>query len=144
MQRILQRTWISIICQQMLRHCYESVSRYLVFWHSNSISPCLTLLPNGIGKYAGLNLWSRDSWQVPRIPWCSWKSLNYVFFHVFDFEMHTWPQASDAPQIRNGQMIWSPLLYHAQYSTYAIYREIGQPGTRNVAYQLTSSHIRHY
>ena len=58
--------------------------------------------------------------------------------------MRMWPQASGAPQIRNGPMIEIPLLYHAQYSTYDIYREIGQAETCNVAYQLTSSHIRHY
>jgi len=144
MQRIFRRTWISIICQQMLRRCYESASRYLILWHSNSISPRLRLLPNGIHKYAGLDLGSRDSWKVPRIPRCTSKSLNYSFFHCFDFEMRTWPQASGAPQIHNWQMIQSPLLHHVQYSTYAIYREIGQPGTCNVAYQLPSSHICHY
>jgi len=144
MQRILRRTWISIIWQQMLRHCYESASWYLVFWHSNSLSPRLTLLPNEIGKFAGLDLWSQDAWQIPRISRCTWKWFNYALFHCFDFKMFTCPQAASAPQMFNGYMIRSTLLCHAQYPTYAIYREIGQPGICYGGYQLTSAYIRHY
>jgi hypothetical protein len=44
-------------------------------------------------------------------------------FHCFDFEM-----------------IQSPLLYDTKHSTYAIYREVDQPGTCDVAYPLTLSY----
>ena len=55
----------------------ESVACILTHPHQ-SVSPCLTLLPNGIGKYTWLDLWSRDSWQILRIPRCTWKWLNYA------------------------------------------------------------------
>jgi len=82
MLRNLQCTWILMICHQMQRYCYKSASQCLVFWHSNSISPCLTLLLNGIGKYRRLNLGSWDSCQIPRIPWWIWKWTNYRHFLV--------------------------------------------------------------
>ena len=69
---------------------------------------------------------------------------EWCFVHSSDFEMHTWHQVSGSHQIRNWQMIPSPLLHHVQHWTYAIYREIGQPGMCSVAYQLTSSHTGHY
>jgi hypothetical protein len=144
MQRIPQCTWISIICQQMLQHWYECASQYLIFRHSNSITPHLTLLPNGIGKYAGLVCHHKThdrSWGFPGVPESGW--IMHLF-HCFDFEMRTWPQDTSAPHICNGPMIRNPLLHHPQYSPYAIYCEIAQPGTCSVAYQLTSSHICHY
>jgi len=46
----------SMICQQMLQLCYVLVCLYLICWQKNSISLRLTLLPNGIGKYAVMEL----------------------------------------------------------------------------------------
>jgi len=42
----------SRICQQWLPLCYTSVSPCLIFWHNYWISPRLTILPNGMCKYA--------------------------------------------------------------------------------------------
>jgi len=48
----------------------ESVFRILTHTHQ-SVWPRLTSLPNGIGKYTGLDLWSRDSGQILRISRCT-------------------------------------------------------------------------
>jgi hypothetical protein len=96
------------------------------------------------GKYAGLGLSSWDSWQIPRIPRCTWKRLNYTFFSL----VWLWNAyvGSGFRWTTNSQ--WTndskPVLHHPQYSTFAIYCEIGQPGRCNEACQLTLSHICHY
>jgi hypothetical protein len=51
----------SMICQQKLWLCHEYVSPCLTLCHKYSISPSLFCLPNGIGKYAMLDLSRRYS-----------------------------------------------------------------------------------
>jgi hypothetical protein len=115
-----------------------------VFWPSNSITPLLTWLPDGISKDAGLDLSSRQSWQIPRISRFTWKWLNYACLQLLWIRNAYTASGFRCITFRSRAMIRCPLLHHAWNSTFAIYCEIGQPGTCNVAYQLTSSHIRHY
>jgi len=143
MVRILRCSWISIRYQRMMWHCYKSVSQCLVFCHSNSISPCLMFLPTGIGKYSGLDQLSRDSGQIGDYV-VHLEVCKLCFFSVLTSKCICGLWLSWAPQIHNWQMIRSPLLHQTQYSTYAIYCEMGQPGMCNAAYQLTSSHNSNY
>jgi len=112
----------------MSSHCYESSSRCLVIWHTNVISPCVTFLPNGIGKYSGLDLMSRDSWQFDDSP------VHLEVAELCCFTPLTWKclccvRLSGAPQIHNCLMIRCSLLQYTEHSTYAIHHENGQSGT---------------
>jgi hypothetical protein len=61
-----------------------------VFWHSNSISPCLTLLLNGIGKYAVHDLGLRNSWQIPQNSLVNIKVVELCFFIILTSKCIVW------------------------------------------------------
>jgi len=120
-------TWISIICQYKLRHCYKSARRCLISGHSKSISHRQTVMLHGIGIYAALDLFWQDWWCIQRFLHCIWMGFNNVSFDSFDFEMSNWPEVSCTPWIRNCQMIWSLSVHHSLNSTHAILPKSGQP-----------------
>jgi hypothetical protein len=113
----------------------DTATQYRLAWHY-----CQIGLANMQDSICCHETHDRSQW-FPSVQESGWITH---FFDCFDFKICMWPHASSAPQIRTGPIIWSPLLHRAQYSTDDIYREIGQPGTCNEAYQLTSSHIHHY
>ena len=48
----LMCAWTSIVSRQTLRLCYKYLSPCPIFWPNYRLSPRLTVLPNGMGKYA--------------------------------------------------------------------------------------------
>jgi len=123
-----------------------------IVWTSEPMSRTQTLLLN----IASIDFIAKWDWQSFST-WCGVtrfmtdtdnspvyvKVVELCLCQSFAFEMHTWPQVSGEPKIGNWCMIRRPSLHYSQHSTHAIYLEIGQPGTCNVAYLLTSSNVGH-
>jgi hypothetical protein len=103
--------------------------RCLIFWHSSSISPWHTILPDWIAKSAVHDLSKWDLWYMAYghdFP-VRLKVVALWIVSSFDADMCTWPQGSGPPENRSWRIIRRPSLHHSPNSTQDHYPKIGQP-----------------